>query len=74
MSEVVASGCFSKAQSAVFIADTAKCHHRDIAITVGKCAWLSTEHLKIPPLLSHELAACFVGPFPLLCTMGPVFF
>ena len=48
------------AHSAALISKTASWHCWDIAITVGKYAWLSTEHLKIPPPLSRKLATYFV--------------
>ena len=47
--------CFAES-----MANTANHYHQDIAITVGERACLSTEHLKIPPQLSHKLAVCFV--------------
>ena len=54
--------------SAASIAETA------IAITMGKYAWLSTKNLKMPLQISHQLAAKFVGPLLIICTVGPVSF
>ena len=62
------------AQTADYMAQNANGHSRDIAIVVGGQAWLSTEHLRIPPLLSRKLTARYVGPFPVVCTIGPVSF
>ena len=62
----------SMAQTANYMAQNANRHCCDVAIVIGGHAWLSTEHLKIPPPLSHKLAAWYVGPFPVVCTIGPV--
>ena len=62
------------ARTADYMARNANRHRRDVAIVVGGHAWLSTEHLKIPPPLSHKLAARYVGPFLVICAIGPVSF
>ena len=31
--------------------------HREVEVTVGLFAWLSTEHLRLDPGLTHKLAA-----------------
>ena len=56
------------------MARNANRHRRDVTIVVGGQAWLSIEHLKIPPPLSRKLAAQYVGPFPVVCAIGPVSF
>ena len=43
-------------------------------VVVGGYAWLSTEHLKLAPGLSHKLAAKFVGPFRVTDAVGTVSF
>ena len=62
------------ARTADYMAQNANRHHRDIAIVVSGQAWLSTEHLRIPPPLSPKLAAWYVGPFLVVCAIGPVSF
>lgn len=47
---------------------------RDVEISVGAHAWLSTDHLRLPPSLSRKLAAKFVGPYPVVAAIGPVAF
>ena len=37
-----------------------------IDVSVGSKAWLSTEHLKLAPGLTHKLAAKWAGPFPVV--------
>ena len=37
-----------------------------VDISVGSKAWLSTEHLKLAPGLTHKLAAKWAGPFPVV--------
>ena len=74
MSEVVAKVHSYKARSAASMAETINWYCQAISITVGECFWLSTDHLNIPLLLSHKLVACFVGPFSVLWTIGPVSF
>ena len=39
---------------------------RAVDISVGSKAWLSTEHLKLAPGLTHKLAAKWAGPFPVV--------
>ena len=34
-----------------------------VDVSVGSNAWLSTEHLKLAPGLTHKLAAKWAGPF-----------
>ena len=41
-------------------------HRRAVDISVGSKAWLSTEHLKLAPGLTHKLAAKCSGPFPVV--------
>ena len=36
---------------------------RAVDVSVGSKAWLSTEHLKLAPCLTHKLAAKWAGPF-----------
>ena len=43
-------------------------------ITVGCKAWLSTEHLRLPPSLMCKLAPKFIGPFVVLAMVTPVSF
>ena len=64
----------SMAQTANYMAQNANRHCCDVAIVIGGHAWLSTEHLKIPPPLSCKLAARYVGPFLVICAIGPVSF
>ena len=56
------------------ISETVNWYHLNIATTVVEYAWLSFKHLKIPPPLSHKLAAHFAGLFPVLCAIGPFLF
>ena len=35
-------------------------------VSVGSKAWLSTEHLKLAPGLTHKLAAKWAGPLPVV--------
>ena len=74
MSEVITQLHFFMAHSAASMTETTNWHCHNIAIIKGERVWLSTEHLKIPPPLSCQLAACFVGPYPVLCIIGPVSF
>ena len=60
--------------SAASIVETANWHRWDITIVVGECAWLSTEHFKIPPPLSHKISAHFIDLYPVLHAIGPVSF
>ena len=62
------------AHSAALMAETDNQHCQDISITIGKRVWFPTEYLKIPPPLSHKLAARFVGLLLVLCAIGPVSF
>ena len=62
------------AHLATSMANIANHHFWDIDITAGECAWLSTEHLKIPPPLSCKLADYFVGLFPVLYAIDPFSF
>ena len=39
---------------------------RAVDVSVGSKAWLSTEHLKLAPGLTHKLAAKWAGPFPVV--------
>ena len=34
-----------------------------VDVSVGSKAWLSTEHLKLAPGLTHKLATKWAGPF-----------
>ena len=74
MREIIALVHSSMACLAALIAETAIWHHWAIAITFGKYAWLPTEHLKIPPPISHKLSACFVRLLPVLHAIIPAFF
>ena len=49
-------------------------HLRPSESVIGGYAWLSTEHLKLVPGLSHKLAAKFVGPFQVVAVVGAVSF
>ena len=60
--------------STASMAETTNWQNWDIAITIVEWAWLSTVHLKILPPLRKKLAACFIGPFPVLCIIGSVSF
>ena len=62
------------ARTAEYMARNANRHRGDVAIVVSGHAWLSTEHLKIPPPLSCKLAAQYVGPFLVVHAIGPVSF
>ena len=62
------------AHSATSTAKTTKWYCWDIYFIVGNFFWLVAKRLKIPPPLSHKLAVYFVGLFPILHTIGPVFF
>ncbi len=42
---------------------------RESEIEVGSSAWLSTEHLRLPPGLTRKFAPKFVGPFPVLAAV-----
>ena len=37
-----------------------------VDVSVGLKAWLSTEHLRLAPGLTHKLAAKWAGPFPVI--------
>ena len=39
---------------------------RDVDISVGSKAWLSTEHLILAPGLTRKLTAKWAGPFPVV--------
>ena len=41
-------------------------HRCAVDVSVGSKAWLSTEHLKLAPGLTHKLAAKWAGPFPVV--------
>ena len=41
-------------------------HRHAVDVSVGSKAWLSTEHLKLAPGLTHKLAAKWAGPFPVV--------
>ena len=43
-------------------------------IRVGDKAWLSTEHLRLPPGLTRKFAPRFVGPFDVLAAVSHVSF
>ena len=48
--------------------------HREVEVTVGSFAWLSTEHLRLAPGLTHKLAAKWAGPYRVVASVGPVAF
>ena len=56
------------------MAKHANWRHRPADVVVGGYAWLSTEHLKLPPGLSRKLAAKFVGPFHVVAAVSAVSF
>ena len=39
---------------------------RAVDVSVGSKAWLSTDHLKLAPGLTHKLASKWAGPFPVV--------
>ena len=49
-------------------------HHREVEVTVGSFAWLSTEHLRLAPGLTRKLAAKWAGPYRVVASVGPVAF
>ena len=49
-------------------------HHCEVEVTVGSFAWLSTEHLRLAPGLTHKLAAKWAGPYRMVASVGPVAF
>ena len=49
-------------------------HRRPANIVVGGYAWLSTEHLKLVPGLSHKLAEKFIGLFWVFAAVGAMSF
>ena len=49
-------------------------HHREVEVTVGSFAWLSTEHLRLAPGLTRKLAAKWARPYPVVASVGPVAF
>ena len=49
-------------------------HHREVEVTVGLFAWLSTEHLRLAPGLARKLAAKWAGPYCVVASVGPVAF
>ena len=53
-------------RAAAAMARGANRRRREAEIVVGRSAWLSTEHLHLPPALTRKLAPKFVGPFPVL--------
>ena len=59
---------------AVTMAKNTNRHCRPADTVVGGYAWLSTEHLKLAPGLSHKLAAKFVGPFWVVAAVGAMSF
>ena len=61
-------------RAAVMMANHANWHCRPANIVVGGYAWISTEHFKLPPGLSHKLAAKSVGPFRVVAAVGAVSF
>ena len=61
-------------RTAVTMAKHANRRRRPANIVVGGYAWLSTEHLKYVPGLSHKLAAKFVGPFWVIAAVGAMSF
>ena len=44
----------------------------DIYFRVGDLIWLSSEHLSLPSLLNHKLAATFIGPYEVTKVINPV--
>ena len=46
----------------------------EVEVTVGSFAWLSTEHLRLAPGLTHKLAAKWAGPYRVVASVGPVAF
>ena len=40
-------------------------HHHDISLNVGDLVYVSTEQFSLACWLSHKLASCWVGPFPI---------
>ena len=49
-------------------------HHREVEVTVGSFAWLSTEHLRLAPGLTHKPAAKWAGTYRVVASVGPVAF
>ena len=47
---------------------------REVELTVGLFAWLSTEHLWLVPGLTRKLAAKWAGPYHVAASVGPVVF
>ena len=54
----------SHAATSMTVQTNKRRHAADISI--GSKAWLSTEHLKLAPGLTHKLAAKWAGPFPVV--------
>ena len=47
-------------------------HCCEVEVTVGSFAWLSTEHLRLAPGLTHKLAAKWAGLYHVVASVGPV--
>lgn len=56
------------------MAKSANRKRRDHDIVVGDLVWLHTAHLKLPVKVSRKLAPKYVGPFPVVASVGPVAF
>ena len=52
--------------------DYANCSWHDILFMVGDFVWLSLEHLSLLSLLTHILAAKFIGPYEVSEVINPV--
>ena len=61
-------------EAAAYMADYANRSRWAVDVTVGKFAWLSTAHLRLPAKLSRKLAAKWAGPFKVLSQVGAVSF
>ena len=61
-------------RAALTMAKHANQRCRPADIIFGGYAWLSTEHLKLAPVLSRKLGAKFVGPFRVTDAVGAVSF
>ena len=61
-------------EAAAYMADYANRSCRAVDETVGKFAWLSTAHLRLPAKLSRKLAAKWAGPFKFVSQVGAISF
>ena len=66
--------CSAVARAAEAMSVQANKHRREVEVTVGLFAWLSTEHLRLAPGLTHKLAAKWSGPYRVVASVGPVAF